>query len=132
MTENCHNVTGVLYGRNRPGKTQMARTMRRKPTRAEAMLWYRLRGNRLAGFHFRRQQVIDDYIVDFYCSKPRIVVELDGESHVTTADYDRERDRVISQHGLKILRFSNVEMIRTPEKVLEEIKRVAIERLDKL
>ena len=124
------NAVGVLYGRDRMAKTELARSMRKAPTRAEAMLWYRLRGNRLAGLHFRRQQVIDDYIIDFYCAKARLVVELDGKVHATSGAYDSERDRIISQRGLRILRFSNDDMIRGPEHVLADIKRIAAERCD--
>jgi very-short-patch-repair endonuclease len=57
--------------------------------------WQHLRANQLNGLHFRRQQIIDGFIADFYCHVARLVIEVDGEIHQQQAEYDAERDRVL-------------------------------------
>lgn len=64
-------------------KAQRARELRREMTPAERLLWARLRANRLQGFHFRRQQIIEPYIVDFYCHQAGLIIEVDGDVHAT-------------------------------------------------
>ena len=91
-------------------KLQRAKELRKEMTPAEARLWAALRGNKLGGNHFRRQQVIAGFSVDFYCHTPRLVVEVDGGVHEEQQEYDAERDRVLTAHGLRILRFSNEEV----------------------
>lgn len=61
-------------------------------TPMEARLWERLRKNQLGGYHFRRQQVIGKYIIDFFCNPARLIVEVDGEVHFNQREYDRERE----------------------------------------
>ncbi len=90
-----------------PAIVQRARELRRQMTSEEAILWKALRGNHLGGFHFRRQQVIDGFIVDFYCHAAGLVVELDGGIHTQQPDYDMERDRVIAARALEVLRVPN-------------------------
>jgi very-short-patch-repair endonuclease len=74
-------------------------------TSEEATLWAALRRNALAGLHFRRQQLIDGFIVDFYCHRAALVVEVDGSSHNHTHAYDAERDKVLRARGLNVLRL---------------------------
>ena len=102
-------------------KLPRAKELRRAMTGAERMLWERLRGNRLHGVHFRRQQVIDGFIADFYCHAAGLVIEVDGGVHVQQTGYDAERDRVLSQHGLRILRISNEEIQTNLDGVLARI-----------
>jgi very-short-patch-repair endonuclease len=90
-------------------------------TPAEARLWERLRRNQLEGLHFRRQQVIDGFIADFYCHAVGLVVEVDGDIHNGQADYDAERDRVFARHGLRTLRVSNDEVFRDIGAVLNQV-----------
>ena len=90
-------------------------------TEAERLLWHHLRRNQLDGLHFRRQQVIDGFIVDFYCHTTGLVVEVDGGVHQQQQRYDSERDRVMSQRGLRVLRFANDELTRDLEAVLQRI-----------
>jgi very-short-patch-repair endonuclease len=84
-----------------------ARKMRREMTPPEQKLWQRLRAGRLEGLHFRRQQVIGRYIVDFYCHAASLVVELDGSGHLDQESYDQKRDEFLEEIGLKVLRFYN-------------------------
>jgi very-short-patch-repair endonuclease len=88
-------------------KIRRAKEMRRAPTAAEAMLWRELRANRFLGLRFRRQQVIDGFIVDFYCHAAGVVIELDGAVHEERQEYDAERDQILGARGLTILRFKN-------------------------
>jgi very-short-patch-repair endonuclease len=75
-----------------PEMQKRAIELRRNMTPSEQKLWQCLRAGRLEGFHFRRQQIIGSYIVDFYCHKSRLVIELDGRSHLDHQEYDLERD----------------------------------------
>ncbi len=98
-----------------------AKELRRRMTKEESILWQRLRANRLEGFHFRRQQVIDGFIVDFYCHAAALVVEVDGEIHRRQTEYDAERDRHLSARGLRVLRITNQEVRRDLPGVLARI-----------
>ena len=97
--------------------------MRKRPTRAETILWQYLRGKRLRGLRFRRQQPIDRYIVDFYCRQAQLVVEVDGSSHYSgeVAEYDEQRTRFLNELGLSVLRFSNEQVIYETDEVLNAI-----------
>jgi len=66
-------------------KRELATQMRREMTASENLLWQHLRANRLDGLHFRRQQVVDGFMVDFYCHAARLVVEVDGAVHARQA-----------------------------------------------
>ncbi len=87
-------------------KLQRAKELRRDMTPAEKILWQELRGNKL-GIHFRRQQVIAGFIVDFYCHKAALVVEVDGDVHDLQQEEDARREKVLSEMGLRIVRFRN-------------------------
>jgi very-short-patch-repair endonuclease len=96
-------------------------------TPAEERLWQHLRAGRLAGFHFRRQQVIDRYIVDFYCYQADLVVEVDGDVHQDQVEYDHERDLYLQGRGLKVLRFTNTDVNGNLESVLARILEICQE-----
>lgn len=89
---------------------ERARQMRKEPTHAEALLWERLRKRQLGGLKFRRQHIIEHFIVDFYCPRARLVIEVDGDVHAQQADYDRERDQVLSELGYAVVRFTNQDL----------------------
>jgi very-short-patch-repair endonuclease len=88
-------------------KVSLARSLRRGMTPAEKTLWQELRANRLGGWHFRRQQVIAGFIVDFYCHQASLAIELDGIVHQEQAGYDEDRDTILSAKGIKVMRFPN-------------------------
>ena len=113
-----------------PELRREAKEKRKNPTLPEGLLWQRLRRNQLCGFHFRRQQVIDRYIVDFYCHQVELVIELDGPIHLRQVNYDKERDARLEAQGFVVLRFNNDELSEDIETVLAEIHSVLIE-LDK-
>jgi very-short-patch-repair endonuclease len=115
----------IVTGQRPAEKLPMAQQMRRLPTPAEAKLWSCLRAGHLQGLHFRRQQVIDGFIVDFYCHAAGLVIELDGAIHQQQADYDGERDRILAERGLCILRFSNTQIEQNCPAVLTQIVKAA-------
>jgi very-short-patch-repair endonuclease len=95
--------------------------MRREPTPAEQKLWQKLRHKQLLGFKFRRQHVIDRFIVDFYCREARLVVEVDGEVHQYTQQEDAIRQEFLESLGLRVVRLRNEDVLNSIDGVLEEI-----------
>jgi very-short-patch-repair endonuclease len=93
-------------------KPSEARRLRREPTPAERALWQHLRASRLSGLRFRRQQVIRGFIGDFFCSAAELVVEVDGPVHHTEREYDLERDMILGEMGLRVLRFANSAVLK--------------------
>ncbi len=101
--------------------TDHARDMRKEPTDAENKLWHALKGKQLEGHKFRRQQPIGSYIVDFYSSEARLVIELDGGQHGEQQAYDEKRTTFLEAQGYRVLRFWNNEVLANVEGVLEVI-----------
>jgi very-short-patch-repair endonuclease len=102
----------------------IARTLRKRMTRQEVILWGRLREMREQGFHFRRQSPIANYIVDFECRRRRLIVELDGMQHGFDGHRERDaaRDRLLNELGYRVLRFGNPDINQNMEGVLEAIR----------
>ncbi|MEX2162535.1 MAG: DUF559 domain-containing protein [Anaerolineales bacterium] len=103
------------------GLIESARRMRREPTRAENLLWGKLRKKQLSGYRFRRQHIIQTFIVDFYCPQARLVVEVDGSIHELQKEYDKERTRALKELGYQELRLLNNEVERDLDGVLKQI-----------
>ena len=101
--------------------TTRARRLRRHQTDAERILWFRLRGRRLAGWKFKRQVPIDGFIVDFVCADAKVIVELDGSQHAVRTRQDEERTKTLEAMGYLALRFWNNDVMSNPDGVLEEI-----------
>ena len=120
-------VDGIITDQEiNPEKLERAKELRSHMTPEEKILWGHLRANRTGGFHFRRQQVIDGYIVDFYCHKASLMIEVDGPIHLAQRQYDRERDEQLKSRGLIILRFTNDEVKNKIDEVLEKIRSIII------
>jgi very-short-patch-repair endonuclease len=100
----------------------LAREMRTLPTAAEDALWQRLRGRGAGGMKFRRQHAIERFVVDFYCSEARLVIEVDGEIHEYTREQDGARQEFLEQQGLRVVRFSNDEVRDNIRGVLSTIE----------
>ena len=101
-------------------KLQRAKELRRDMTPAEKILWQELRANKL-GVHFRRQQVIEGFIVDFYCHKAGLVVEVDGDIHDLQQAEDARREKVLKEMGLRIVRFRNDAVMKNLSAVVGKI-----------
>ena len=106
-----------------PEKTQRARSLRGTATDAERLVWGALRGRRLAGFKFVRQEPIGPFFVDFVCRERRIVVEVDGATHSTEdeAAYDRRREAWLRANGYGVMRVGNMEVYENLAGVVETI-----------
>jgi very-short-patch-repair endonuclease len=100
---------------------ERAKELRREMTPAEKILWERLRADKLNGLHFRRQQIIDGYLADFYCHQHSLIVELDGGIHDLQKDYDAERAAYLIARGFHIIRFKNEEISGNLSVVLKRI-----------
>ena len=118
-----HNV--VIGQSVSEAKVILSHQMRREMTTEEAILWARLRRNG-RGPQFRRQQIIDGFIADFYCHSAALVVEVDSPSH--DAEYDVERDRVFAERGILVYRCKNEDVRARIGWVLSEITRIVDQR----
>ena len=92
----------------------------------EGLLWRAIKARKADGLHFRKQHPIGPYILDFYCHTAGLGIELDGAVHFAQVDDDRERDRVLAAHGLRILRFTNDEFEKHLPEVLERIEQALV------
>lgn len=101
----------------------VSQQLRKHMTDAENLLWSELRRKQLKGLQFYRQKTIGRYIVDFYCPKAGIVIELDGGQHYTESGQERDqlRDEVLSSMGVKVLRFSDREVFENLNGDMESI-----------
>ena len=112
-----------------PELTKRAQEMRKEMTEPELRLWLRLRAERFAGVKFRRQKVIQDEhdkaIVDFAANDPKLVIEVDGETHVGREGRDAARTRFLESKGYRVVRFTNAEVVTNLEGVLARIGEVS-------
>ncbi|SMO88050.1 Isoleucyl-tRNA synthetase [Saccharicrinis carchari] len=102
---------------------ELADDKRKNQTEAEQLLWEALRGKNLEGYKFRRQHVIDDFIVDFVCLSTKTIIEVDGGYHnkPEIKEADQLRTNILTNLGYKVIRFTNEQVIGDPEEVLKEI-----------
>jgi len=102
---------------------RLSRYLRKNTTDAEKLLWSKIRRKLLKGYQFYRQRIISNYIVDFYCPKVKLVVELDGGQHYTDngKSKDNIRDEYMRSLKLKVLRFSDIEVLKNINGVVERI-----------
>jgi very-short-patch-repair endonuclease len=101
----------------------LALQMRKNPTEAERVMWEILRKYRRSGFPFRRQHPIEFYIADFYCHNLRLVIEVDGEIHTEkeVKSHDEGRTGELERFGIKVLRFTNTQILHDIDQVVEKI-----------
>jgi very-short-patch-repair endonuclease len=103
---------------------ERAKVLRKSETKYEKLLWGELNSNKLHGFKFRRQHPISQFIVDFYSHELKLVIEVDGEIHnrPENKEYDENRTDELERLGLKVLRFTNMEVENDIKRVLETIR----------
>ena len=105
--------------------TKLARQNRKNPSPAEKKIWYEvLCRKQFEGYKFTRQKPIGGYIVDFYCSKLQLVIEIDGDSHAENKKYDEARTQVLSQLGLRVLRYTNRDVCNNIEGVCRDLMQI--------
>jgi very-short-patch-repair endonuclease len=111
-----------------PELTKRARDMRTEMTEPETRLWFELRAKRFDHVKFRRQKVIQDddhrYIVDFAANDPKLVIELDGDTHAEREAYDTARTHFLESKGYRVVRFTNADVMANIEGVLPRITEV--------
>ena len=109
-----------------------SRELRRNATEAESCLWKLLCNRQLYGFKFRRQHQFGSYIVDFYCHEAQLVIECDGPIHETNENWqhDQARSAYMVGYGLRVLRFTNEEVLNNTEAVLRKIAEFLSSNLD--
>jgi very-short-patch-repair endonuclease len=107
--------------------TTRARALRRQGNRVEDILWKHLRGRRLMGYKFRRQVVVEPYIVDFMCVEAKLIIEADGGQHSNQVTYDDRRTASLEKNGYQVIRFWNHEILEHLEIVLEQIRSALID-----
>ncbi|KAF0135324.1 MAG: DNA methylase [Candidatus Saganbacteria bacterium] len=104
-------------------KKIFARTLRKEQTKAEKIVWELLRKRKFMDLKFRRQHVIEGFILDFYCHELKLAVEIDGGIHERRKDYDEVRQEIIESEGIQIIRFTNNEIINNKRDVLNKIEK---------
>lgn len=109
---------------NNKKQKELRQFLRGQMPTAELILWSYIRGRQVLDFKFRRQESIGRYVVDFYCPRAKLVLEIDGDSHFEKGakEYDEDRQEQIESLGLKILRFTNTEIYKNIESVVERIE----------
>jgi len=124
-----NNIPSPLTGEGKGGGdftankiATLGKSLRKRPTDAEQLLWTRLRMKKMEGLKFRRQQPIDNYIVDFVCFENRIIIEVDGGHHAAENNKDKERDACLRRYGFKVLRFWNNEVLQNTNGVLAVVR----------
>jgi very-short-patch-repair endonuclease len=110
---------------------QPARQLRKNMTDSERHLWAKIRMKQLKGHLFYRQKPIGDYIVDFFCPRAKLVIEVDDSYHLVgeTIEYDSIRDEYLSSLGLRVLRFSNSDVMTHIESVVKRIEEEILEKI---
>ncbi len=123
-----------MYFGARPEIFRKAQTLRQNPTEAEKIMWNYLRQFRSGGLVFRRQHPIDIFIADFYCHKLKLIIEVDGEVHFNkeAIEHDDGRTAVLERLGIKVIRFTNDQVINNKDLIISEINRFIIDHLPPL
>ena len=103
---------------------KFSRYLRKNSTLSEVLLWNELKAGKMLGYKFNRQKPIGNYIVDFYCSKLSLVIEVDGCSHESEESFikDAERQKIIEAMGLKFIRVDDLEVKFNLSNVVMEIE----------
>jgi very-short-patch-repair endonuclease len=101
-----------------------ARSLRTNMTDAERLVWFKIRRKQIDDFQFYRQKNIGDYIVDFYCPKGKLILEIDGRQHYEDEGMrkDQIRDQYLQANGFTVLRFSDIDVLKNIDGVLERIQ----------
>ena len=99
----------------------LAKTLRKRMTRAEVLVWQRLRRRQIMSGYFRRQVPVGPFVVDFLCARARLVIEIDGAQHALRRRYDAARTRFLERRGYAVIRFWNHEVFANLDGVVETI-----------
>ena len=124
------NGINMFYGAQ-PILFEFAKQMRNNPTEAEDLLWHQLSKGGLNGIRFRRQHPVLYFIADFYCHKAKLIIEVDGGYHILEEqfEYDKNRDSELNELGLKVIRFTNEQVLLDIENTVKVISQEVLDRL---
>lgn len=103
-------------------KKIFARQLRKESTKAEKIVWELIRSREFMGLKFRRQHVIEGFVLDFYCHEMKLGIEIDGSVHFRRKDHDKLRQEVIESENINIIRITNKEIAENKRSILEKIK----------
>ena len=115
---------------NKSTEKEKRRNLRNNPTYTEKVLWLLLRKKQIYGIRFLRQYSVNHFIIDFYAPSIKLAIEVDGSSHVGKEDYDKVRQKYIETFGIKVIRFTDEQVLGNTEKVVKEIERIVCELIE--
>ena len=105
-----------------PKLKDIARKLRKNMTLSEVLLWNQLKQNKMKGYDFHRQKPINNYIVDFFCPKLKLIIEIDGKTHIYKGNEDVKRQQRLESLGFHFLRFKNIDVKKNIKDVLVSIE----------
>jgi very-short-patch-repair endonuclease len=105
-----------------PRLKQIARKLRKDMTLAEILLWKEMKGKKVLGYDFHRQKPIDEYVVDFYCPRLKLILEIDGDSHDGKEESDKIRQEKLESLGLTVLRFWDLDVRANVDGIVGQLK----------
>jgi very-short-patch-repair endonuclease len=108
--------------RYNPRLKKISRTLRKNMTLSEILLWQQLKKKQALGYDFHRQKPIDKYVVDFYCPRLKLVIEIDGDSHDGKEDADRKRQEKLESLGLTVMRFWDSDVKSNVDGIVEQLR----------
>lgn len=113
----------------KPYLKEYARELRNKSTKAEIILWQKLKRRQMYGYDFHRQKPIDNYIIDFFCYELMLAIEVDGYSHelIEVFNKDGEKEKRLDELGVTVMRYSDYQVLKDTENVLRSIESYIIE-----
>jgi very-short-patch-repair endonuclease len=107
-----------------PNLKELARQLRNNSTKAEIILWQKLKGKQMYGYDFHRQKPVDNYRIDFFCHELMLGIEVDGYSHqiIEVFNKDVKKEGVMNMLGIHILRFSDEQVLKDTDNVIRAIE----------
>ena len=114
----------MVFDRMKEVKKVFARQLRKEQTKAEKIVWEQIRNRKFRGLKFRRQHVIEGFVLDFYCPEIKLGIEIDGGIHLKRKDYDELRREVIESEGITIVRITNKELLDRKRSILEKLNNI--------
>lgn len=116
---------------NKKSETKKRKELRHQMNKAEVVLWTQLKGKKMQGHKFRRQYGVGPYVLDFYCPKLQLAIEIDSDSHFQNGAeaYYKDRQALIEKLGVRFLRFTNSDVYQSLDGVLEKVAE-AVQRLE--
>ena len=116
-----------MYYGAKPSIFKLAKELRKNETVAEKILWSKLNNNQVLGLQFRRQHPINMFIADFFCPKLKLVIEVDGNIHdiPEIKEHDNGRSDFFNDHGIKVIRFTNEQILHEIDSTMKEIEKTA-------